>query len=132
MPSGRVVPSRFFEERASVACSSYQLLDLVASLEDLMEELRSAVYLDAVRSVLDVVLSLDEAVTTPVFFLRLLTLRPDSSSEEVKSPESESEAGGGLAARFLKLDLPLPRFLKIATGSTDTWRASIESIVVER
>lgn len=79
----RVVPRRFLEERASVACSSYQLLDFVASLELLIVEFRSAVYTVAVRSEDEVILFFEEAVITPVFFFRRLILRPDSSSEEV-------------------------------------------------
>ncbi len=77
-----VEPRRFLLDNASVAFSSYQLLCLVASLELLMVVVLSAVYLVAVRSVFKEALFLDDAVTAPVFLLRLLILRPDSSSEE--------------------------------------------------
>ena len=57
----------------------------------------------------------DDAVT-PAFFLLLLIFLPSSSSEEVK-PESESEAGGGVAARLRKVGLDLvARFLKAICG----------------
>lgn len=84
-PAGAVlvVPRRFLVERASVALSSYQLLCLVASLELLIVVFRSAVNTVAVRSELEVVLFLDDAVIAPVFFFLRLILRPDSSSEEV-------------------------------------------------
>ncbi len=77
-----VEPRRCLLDNASVAFSSYQLLCLVASLELLIVVVLSAVNLVAVRSVLEEVFVLDDAVTAPVFFLRLLILRPDSSSEE--------------------------------------------------
>ena len=112
-----VLPSRFLVDRASVAFSSYQLLCLVASLELFMVVLRSAEYIEAVRSVFEEVLFLEDAVTTPVFFFLRLIFRPDSSSDEEYAESSLSEAGGGVAARFRKLDLPFAeRFLKIATG----------------
>lgn len=123
VPSGAsaavlVLPNRFLLDSASVAFSSYQLLCFVASLELLIVVLLSAEYFEAVRSVLEVTLFLEDAVTTPVFFFLLLIFRPDSSSEEEYAESSLSDAGGGVAARFRKLDLPFAeRFLKIATGA---------------
>lgn len=126
----RVVPSRFLLERASVAFSSYQLVCLVASLELLIVVLRSAAYFEAVSSVFEEALFLDDAVTTPVFLFLRFTLRPDSSSEDSYAEESLSEAGGGVAARFLKLDLPLAeRFLNIATGAAAGRADSVESML---
>lgn len=88
VPSGASVvttaledPRRFLVDNASVAFSSYQLLCFVASLEDLIVVVRSAVYLVDVWSIVEVVLLADEAVMAPVFFLRRLILCPDSSSE---------------------------------------------------
>lgn len=53
----------------------------------------------------------DDAVI-PAFFLLLLMCLPSPSSEELK-PESESEAGGGVAARLRNVGLDLVvRFLK--------------------
>ena len=126
-----VLPRRFLVERASVAFSSYQLADLVASLTLLMVVLRCASYFVAVRSVFDIALFLEDAVITPIFrFLRLI-LCPASSSEEEYS-ESLSEAGGGVAARFRTLDLPFAeRFLKIATGSAGNVGACIVSMMYE-
>ena len=80
---GLVEPSRFFEDKASVAFSSYQLLAFVASLEDLIVVFLSASYFVADRSGLaPLTLFLEDAVTTPVFFFLRFILRPDSSSEE--------------------------------------------------
>lgn len=78
----------------------------------------SAEYFEAVKSVFKpVLLFFEDAVTTPVFFFRRLIFRPDSSSEEEYAESSLSEAGGGVAARFRKLDLPFAdRFLKTAMG----------------
>jgi len=124
------VPSRFLLERASVAFSSYQLLCLVASLELLIVVVRSAVYFVDGRSDAAAVLPFEDAVTAPVFFFLLLIRRPDSSSDEVYPSESLSEAGGGVAALFRKLDLPFAeRFLKIATGSVAGSGASVESMI---
>ena len=70
---------------------------------------------------LDVFCVVDEVVSTPVFLLRRLILRPDSSSKDEK-PESESEAwsevvGGGVAGRFRRADWDLAlRFLKANCG----------------
>lgn len=50
-----------------------------------------------------------DALST-AFWRRLLTLRPLSSSEDVK--ESESDCGGGVAALLRKLALA-PRFLNV-------------------
>lgn len=126
-----VDPRRFLVDNASVAFSSYQLLCFVASFELLIVVLRSAVYFVDVRSPVDVALLADDAVTAPVFLFLLLTLRPDSSSEEEYS-ESLSETGGGVAARFRRLDFPLAvRFLKSATGAAGAWD-SVESIVISR
>ena len=111
-----------------MAFSSYQLLCFVASLELLMVALRSALYLEAVRSEVLVVLFLEEAVTAPVFFFLRLILCPDSSSEDEYS-ESLSEAGGGAAARFRKLDFPV-RFLKSATGAVGAWEVPVVPIVM--
>ena len=77
-----VVPSRFFDDKASVAFSSYQLLDFVASLEDLMVAFLSASYFVAEKSESGPVLFFEEAVIAPVFFFRRLILRPLSSSLE--------------------------------------------------
>lgn len=91
--------------------------------------LRSAEYFEAVRSVFEVVLFLEDAVITPVFFFLRLIFRPDSSSDEEYAESSLSEAGGGVAARFRKLDLPFAeRFLKIATGAGGAVEASVDSI----
>ena len=66
-----------------------------------------------------------EVAVTPAFFRRRFIVRPSSSSEDVK-PESESEAGGGVASRFLTLDFPFAmRFLKETTGASTVWGSSI-------
>lgn len=57
----------------------------------------------------------EEAVIAALF-LRRFILWPCSSSEDVK-PESESEAGGGVAGLFRKLNFPFAgRFLNANCG----------------
>lgn len=117
VPSESVFLAIDLDERASWTPSSYQLLCLVASFESEMGTWRFAVKTVAFRSLSPVAASLDEAVMAPVLF-RLLTRRPDSSSELEKSLSLSLFAGGGVAGRFLMLAFPLPpRFLKSATGA---------------
>lgn len=104
------MPSRFF----AVRFSSYQSECLVASLL-LVNGAGAAVVGSSVRFF---AFAVDEAVTA-AFLRRLLMRRPSSSSDDVK-PESESEAGGGVAGFLRKLPLPLERFLKATWGISAT------------
>ena len=59
-----------------------------------------------------------DVAVRPAFLRRRFIVRPSSSSEDVK-PDSESEAGGGVASLFRMFDLPFaPRFLKEMTGTS--------------
>lgn len=78
----RVLPRRFLLDKASLAVSSYQLLDLVASLELVIVVLRSAVYLVGLTSAVEAWRPVDAAVMTPVFCFCRLILWPDSSSAD--------------------------------------------------
>lgn len=109
----RVEPRRDLAERlCEVPLSSYQFEALVASSEgwDMVGAVEGACDSRG-RSVA----TAEDAFTAP-FCLRRLIRWPCSFSEDVK-PESESEAGGGVAGRFRKLDFPFAgRFLNVNCG----------------
>lgn len=139
MPSGAegadgfdlVFPRRFFALKSSSLPSSYQFDCLVASLPAGTGTADVAVGWSSTIG-FRIWLSAEEAVTTAFLRLRLI-LRPCSSSEETKlESESESAAGGGVAAFLRRLDFALAeRFLKANCGTSAAVSASSAMMVTQ-
>jgi hypothetical protein len=112
----RVLPSKFFELRASSAFSSYQLDCLVASLLASITAARLAAYCVVPSMAVFVFWSAVEAFSALPLVLRRFTTRPSSPSASEPDEKSESDCGGG-GATFRGAALA-PRFLNLTTGAS--------------